>query len=194
MARINSTPSADLATRFARAKKAALDGKMGKVTVLAVSLVDVKTSERGESGKKPMDYSSFAHTFVLGIAREGWRIFQAWGEHEYTLDKYFDCGGACLRDWKEAKSFLKAFGVLASAEVCFVGTHSLSHRLLTVRTRDHGPRRSMTRTKSALRSMLLGYVERTARRGPSCQSIGQWARMFGFENVKVADIAKFIWG
>ena len=38
MAMINSTPSADLAARFARAKKAALDGKVGKVTVLTVSL------------------------------------------------------------------------------------------------------------------------------------------------------------
>ena len=51
--------------------------------------------------------------------------------------------GARLR---EAKSFVKTFRVLASAKVCFVGTHCLSHRLLTVRTRDHGPRRSMTST------------------------------------------------
>lgn len=80
MAMINSTPSADLTARFVRAKKAALDGKVGKVTVLAVSLVDVEMIERGESGKKPMDYSSFAHILVLGIAREGWRIFQAWRE------------------------------------------------------------------------------------------------------------------
>ncbi|KAL2050297.1 hypothetical protein ABVK25_009405 [Lepraria finkii] len=63
MAMINSTPSADLTARFVRAKKAALDGKVGKVTVLAVSLVDVEMIERGESGKKPMDYSSFAHSY-----------------------------------------------------------------------------------------------------------------------------------
>ena len=146
MTMINNTPSADLAARFARAKKEALDGKVGKVTVLTVSLVDVETIEQGESGKKPMDYSSFAHTFVLGIARQGWRIVQAWGEHECMLVNISTVVGVRLRDWEEAKSFVKAFGELASAKVCFVGTHCVSHRLLTVRTRDHGPRRSMTNT------------------------------------------------
>ena len=69
IAMINSAPSADFAARFARAKKAALDGKVGIFTVLTVSLVDVETIEQGESGKKPMDYLCFAYTFVLGIAR-----------------------------------------------------------------------------------------------------------------------------
>ncbi|KAI9877484.1 MAG: hypothetical protein M1830_003781 [Pleopsidium flavum] len=41
MATINTTPSADLAARFAQAKKAAIDGKVGQCTVLGVGLVDV---------------------------------------------------------------------------------------------------------------------------------------------------------
>lgn len=85
MSMISVTPSASLAPRFAQAKKAATDGKVGKCTVLSVSLVDVEMIERGENGNKPMGYSSFAHTFVLAIGREGWRVFQSWGEHGYTL-------------------------------------------------------------------------------------------------------------
>ena len=117
MSMINATPSANLAARFAQAKKAAIDGKVGKCTVLAVSLVDVEMIERGEKKSKPMGYSSFAHTFVLGIGREAWRVFQSWGEHGYSLDAYLERDGARLREWKEAKAFLKAFLVLATAEV-----------------------------------------------------------------------------
>jgi len=100
MAIINSYPSANLTTRFAKAKKAAIDGKVGKVTVLGVSLVDVEMIKRGENSNKLMGYSSSAHTFVLG---EGWRIFQAWGEHGCTLYEFIDRDGARLRDWDEAE-------------------------------------------------------------------------------------------
>lgn len=117
MSMISVAPSASLAPRFAQAKKAAIDGKEGKCTVLSVSLVDVEMIERGENGNKPMGYSSFAHTFVLAIGREGWRVFQSWGEHGYTLGEYLKRDGARLRDWKEATAFLKAFLVLATAEV-----------------------------------------------------------------------------
>ncbi|KAF3388231.1 putative arsenite methyltransferase [Talaromyces pinophilus] len=73
MAEISSTPSADLPRRFTQAKKAAIDGKFGKVTVLGVDLVDVEMIERGEKKSKYMDFTSFAHNFVLAIGREGFR-------------------------------------------------------------------------------------------------------------------------
>ena len=117
MSMISVTPSASLAPRFAQAKKAAIDGKVGKCTVLSVSLADVEMIERGENGNKPMGYYSFAHTFVLAIGREGWRVFQSWGEHGCTLGEYLKRDGARLRDWKEATAFLKAFLLLATAEV-----------------------------------------------------------------------------
>ena len=117
MAMINATPSVDLAIRFARAKKLAVDGKVGKVTVLGVNLVDVEMIKRGETRRKPTGYSSFAHSFVLGVGREGWRLFQAWGKHGYTLDQWLDRRGSRLRNWKEAKAFVKDFGVLATSEV-----------------------------------------------------------------------------
>lgn len=118
MADIANTPSSDLSKTFARAKKAAIDGKVGKTTVLGVSLVDIEMIERGENKSSDMVYSSFAHAFVLAIGREGLRVYQAWGEHGYRLDQYLMGGGSRLRSWKDAKKFLKLFTKLASSKVC----------------------------------------------------------------------------
>ena len=117
MKMINSTPSASLPAAFAKAKKVALDGEVGTVTILGVNLVDVEMIERGERRSKDMKYSSFAHTFVLGISRAGWRVYQAWGEHGYRLDQWIAKGGAQIRDWDAARDFLRAFIRLAIAEV-----------------------------------------------------------------------------
>lgn len=117
MAVINDTPTAGLSMAFAKAKKAAIDGKIGAVTVLGVSLADVEMIERGEQRDRDMKYTSFAHTFVLGISRTGWRLYQAWGKYGYRLDQWFAKGGAQTRDWKAAKAFLKTFSRLEAAKV-----------------------------------------------------------------------------
>ena len=116
MAEILSPPSADLPKLFSEAKVAAIDGKVGKMTVLGVSLVDVKMIERGEKKSLDMRYTSFAHSFVLAVGREGFRVFQAWGEHGYRLDQFLMRGGSRLRTWKEAKRFLKKFQNLQLSE------------------------------------------------------------------------------
>ncbi|PYH28309.1 uncharacterized protein BO87DRAFT_452317 [Aspergillus neoniger CBS 115656] len=113
MADISSTTSSDLPKQLSQAKKAAIDGKIGKTTVLVVSLVDVEMIERGERQSRNMNYTSFAHCFVLAIGREGFRVYQAWGEHGYRLDEYLKRGGSQLRSWKEATAFLKSFRKLA---------------------------------------------------------------------------------
>lgn len=160
MSLINNTPSASLKGRFARAKKAAIDGKIGKVKVLAVSFVDVEMIERSETGNKPMGYSSFAHTFVIGISREGWRLYQAWGEHGYTLQEYLDRDRARLRDWDEAERFIKSFEALIEAETevslnraRFLVIVVTSRRILTRHDSVNGLRRSTTITKNASRSI-----------------------------------------
>ncbi|KAE8311206.1 hypothetical protein BDV41DRAFT_542830 [Aspergillus transmontanensis] len=109
MTDVLKTPSTDLPKRFAQAKKAAIDGKVGKVTVLGVNLVDVEMLERGEKKSRDMNYSSFAHSFVIAIAREGFRIYQSWGEHGDHLDQYLMRRGSRLRSWEDAKTFLKTF-------------------------------------------------------------------------------------
>lgn len=126
---VDSTPSTSITAAFAKAKKAAIDGKVGKVTVLGVNLGDVEMLERGEKGSRDMNYSSFAHTFTLGISRAGWRIYQSWGEHGYRLDEWLAKGGAMIRDWDDAKYFLKSFVRLAVSTVL---------RLLNARREVHG--------------------------------------------------------
>jgi hypothetical protein len=117
MAEISGNPSADLPKRFAQAKKAAIDGKIGKVTVLGVNLVDVEMIERGEKRSLDMDYTSFAHSFAVAIGREGFRVYQSWGKHGYRLDQYLMRGGSRRRSWKEAKSFIKTFQKLSYSSV-----------------------------------------------------------------------------
>lgn len=117
METILGSPSADLPKRFSQAKVAAIDGKVGKVTVLGVVLVDVEMVERGEKRSQDMRYTSFAHSFVMAIGREGVRVYQAWGQHGYRLDKYLMRGGSRLRSWKEAKTFLKRFQKLSCSQV-----------------------------------------------------------------------------
>ena len=117
METISNNASADLSKRFAQAKKAAIDGKIGKVTVLGVNLVDVEMLERGEKKSCDMLYTSFAHSFVVAVGREGFRIYQAWGEHGYRLDEYLKRGHSRCRDWVEGKKFVKTFDKLARYQV-----------------------------------------------------------------------------
>lgn len=57
-------------------------------------------------------------SFSVLLAKDG-AFFRRGGKHEHMFDEHFDCGGARLKDWKEAKSLFKAFGVLASSKVRF---------------------------------------------------------------------------
>ena len=71
MAVIDSIPSANLKTRFARAEKAVIDGNLVKVIVLGVRLVEFEMVEKCEIEGKDVGYLSFMQTFVLGIVRRG---------------------------------------------------------------------------------------------------------------------------
>ncbi|KFZ11258.1 hypothetical protein V502_07649 [Pseudogymnoascus sp. VKM F-4520 (FW-2644)] len=107
---IRNTPSFSFAQAFAKAKKAALSGKMA-TTVIGVSLTDVHIFELNVRGKaKP--YTSFAHSFVVGIGPEGVVIWQSWGEYGYRLDEYLNRDGARLRNWDEAEEFVRDFNRL----------------------------------------------------------------------------------
>jgi hypothetical protein len=112
---INSTPSTSLRTAFGKAKVLA-GGETRISTVLVVSLVDVRIFEKAKKGES-QGYTSFAHTFVLGIGPEGVIIWQAWGEHGYRLDQWINNDGARLRSWREADAFVDDFEKFVSYEV-----------------------------------------------------------------------------
>ncbi|MCJ1281915.1 hypothetical protein MMC26_001238 [Xylographa opegraphella] len=115
MRTVGTVPSADLGEYFRVAKKAAIDGHVGKLTVLGVNLVDVGMLERKQAGKD-LGYTSFEHTFVLGIGREGFRMWSAWARCDYQLDDLAKPTGARLRDWDEGKELLKFFKILTTGK------------------------------------------------------------------------------
>lgn len=115
---VSKVASADFAKRFAKAKQDAVNGKVGKVTVLAVQLVDVATLRREERGRINLRQTSFAHAFSVVIGREGFRVYQAWGGEGYRLDEYVARGDSRLRTWEEGKRFVKQFSKLANYTVC----------------------------------------------------------------------------
>ena len=130
MKTIDTVQSADLGKQFRAAKKAAIDGQVGELTVLGVNLVDVGMLERRQAGED-LEHTSFEHTFVLGIGREGFRMWSVWGGCEYQLDDLATPEGARLRDWDEGKEFLKTFKVLTSEMVDIELTNFEHRRLLT---------------------------------------------------------------
>lgn len=60
------------------------------MTVLGVSLIDVEMIEQGEKKSLDMCYTSFEHSFVLAIGREGFWVFQAWGGTRLSPGSIFD--------------------------------------------------------------------------------------------------------
>lgn len=100
----------------AKLTKALARGGKGTTSVLVVSLVDVHIFELARQGTS-QGYTSFAHTFVLGIGPEGVVVWQSWGEHGYGLDEYISRGDARIRSWQEAGDFVDVFGNFAAYEV-----------------------------------------------------------------------------
>jgi hypothetical protein len=112
---IHNTPSASLLTAFQPAKALAR-GEKGISSALVVSLIDVHIFELVKQ-ERSEDYTSFAHTFVLGIGPEGVIIWQGWGEHGYGLDQWIKNGDARVRSWKEADDFVDVFEKFVSYKV-----------------------------------------------------------------------------
>ncbi|KAL8830943.1 MAG: hypothetical protein Q9191_001151 [Dirinaria sp. TL-2023a] len=171
---ISTTATASLTTAFAKAKKAAIDGKVGKVTILGVNLVDVDLIERLEQGGRDKDHTFFSHCFVLGVSRAGWRIYQSWGPHGYRLDQWLGRGGAAIRDWEATKGFLRAFNRLATAQ------GSWSKQI----NDDY---------KECFGVDVFEICDKNEPRKPIVPKYRPWVRIFPIEDVQASNIEKFTW-
>ncbi|MCJ1377352.1 hypothetical protein MMC17_000447 [Xylographa soralifera] len=170
MKTVTIVPSADLGEYFKVAKKAAVDGRVGELTVLGVNLVDVGMLERRQAGED-LEYTSFEHTFVLGIGREGFRMWSVWGGCEYQLDDIATPEGARLRGWDEGKEFLKTFKVLTAGK----GTWS----------------EEINKTYDTLFDVdLLNMYSKGKRRLPVVPDYKPWVRIFGINDVKTTNMEK----
>jgi hypothetical protein len=104
---IRKTPSASLQTAFQDAKALAC-GEKRTSSVIVVSLTDVHIFELADQGRSE-GYTSFAHSFVLGIGPEGVVVWQGWGEHGYGLDQWINDGRARVQTWQEAGDLVGVF-------------------------------------------------------------------------------------
>ena len=115
---IRQTPSESLRKAFLDAKARAC-GDKGSIGLITVSLVDGHMLELKEQGR-PRSYTSFKHTFVLGVAPEGVIVWQAWGDVDdcgYAIGHWVSSGGSRIRNWQEAGDFVDTFEKFASYEV-----------------------------------------------------------------------------
>lgn len=112
---IRETPSASLHTAFQDAKALACSEKRTS-SVIEVSLTDVHIFELTERGRSE-GYTSFAHSFVLGIGPEGVVVWQSWGEHGYGLDQWVNNGRARVQTWQEAGDLVGVFEKFAAYKV-----------------------------------------------------------------------------
>ncbi|KAK4893854.1 hypothetical protein LTR27_007880 [Elasticomyces elasticus] len=89
-----------------RAAKGAARGEKHVTTVMAVSLIDIYSMELAARGEAEI-YTSFGHSFVLGIGPEGVIIWQGWGRggKEFNIYIHVD-DGARARTWEEAGNFV----------------------------------------------------------------------------------------
>ncbi|OGM45863.1 hypothetical protein ABOM_006002 [Aspergillus bombycis] len=174
MADVLKTPSADLAKRFVQAKKAAIDGKEDKVTVLGVNLVDVEMLKGGEKESRDMNYLSLSHSFVIAIAREGFRIYQSWEEHGYRLDQYVMRGGSRLRSWEDATAFLKMFQKLCRFQETWTGELNVAY-------------------EQCFGVDIMLICGRDKLQPPTVRPYRPWVRIFEINDVKTENFEKFTW-
>ncbi|KAL2810901.1 hypothetical protein BJX63DRAFT_433863 [Aspergillus granulosus] len=176
MLEVKNTPSADLASRFARAKREALSGA-AKVTVLGVSLIDVASLERvQENSGADTGFSSFSHHFTLAIGREGWRMYQAYEKAEGRFDEWLMkiTGGSRLRSWDWAETWISDFQRIRGS----IGTW-------TTEIND-----AYTRCFDMNLDLLCGEGKRYP---PLIPLYRPWVKIQEINNVKVEDICKFEW-
>lgn len=165
---IANTPSTSLRTAFKQAKALAR-GEEGTSSLLVVSLIDVHIFELARQGKS-QDYTSFAHTFVLGIGPEGVIIWQGWGEHGYGLDEYINKGQARVRSWQEAGDFVDVFENFTAYKVsglCISPDPEQWKFDANTSHRGSGMRSATSCTRNASTSTSSRSVEPRGRRGRS---------------------------
>ncbi|KAK5682446.1 hypothetical protein LTS10_005574 [Elasticomyces elasticus] len=166
---IRTTPSASLPVAFRAAKT--LARKAPVMTLILVSLVDVHIFELAAK-RKADSFTSFAHSFAIGIGPEGVIVWQAWGEHGYSLDKFIENGGARLRNWQEAGSFIDWFDRLT----------------------QHKGKWDAKRNKLYQQCFEVDMNSICGPEGPSKPIVPEyeaWVRLKVFEGVQFADLYKY---
>ncbi|KAK3632884.1 hypothetical protein LTR56_016063 [Elasticomyces elasticus] len=166
---MRTTPSASFPSAFRKAK--ALARKENVATVILVSFVDVHIFELAAKHKADK-FTSLAHSFAIGIGPEGVVLWQAWGEHGYSLDQYIKRDGARLRTWQEAGDLVDRFDQLA----------------------QHKGKWDAKRNKLYQQCFEVDINSICGPEGPSKPIVPEyeaWVRLKVFEGVQFADLYKY---
>lgn len=188
---IKETPMASFLDAFRHAKELARGAK-NVTTVMAVSLIDVHIFELAKLGRSE-GYTSFAHTFVVGIGHEGVVIWQGWGEHGYGLDEYIQRDGARARNWQEAGDFVDRFDKMTLHKVSASDTSPPSAFPCGWLTGLQGPL-DAKRNKLYKQLFDVDLFHICGPGGPSRPIVPKfetWVRLLVFEDVKLGDVRKF---
>ncbi|KAL3475257.1 hypothetical protein BJX99DRAFT_259550 [Aspergillus californicus] len=176
--------SADLARRFKVAKTAALNGKVGKVTVIAVNLIDllhIDLSAYAES-----NHTSYEHAFALVVGREGWRIYQANGAygHGYEFWKNLMAQGCRPRTWAEGTTFMKAFSKIVKQKGPWTAEINTSYKECFCIDLDEV-------CKARSKKKAKGGNRRKEPQG--MQEYHPWVSLLELHDVRSEQILKFTW-
>jgi hypothetical protein len=113
---IKNQPSASLETAFLEARARARGGQP-RYSLIMVMLLDVHKEEMIKQGKEHA-YTSFMHSFAMGVGPEGVIVWQSWGaKGGYGLGDWISKGGADIRTWNEAGEFVDSFEKFAAHKV-----------------------------------------------------------------------------
>jgi hypothetical protein len=102
----NQEPSASLQTASTEARALAR-GSHAECSLIMVLLVDVHLQELEKQGRQNA-YTTFMHSFTMGVSPEGVIIWQAWGPR-YGLGEWISKGGADVRTLEKASEFVDNF-------------------------------------------------------------------------------------
>ncbi|KAK4959190.1 hypothetical protein LTR10_003990 [Elasticomyces elasticus] len=166
---MRNTPSASLPSALRKAK--ALARKENFATAILVSFVDVHIFELAAKHKAEK-FTSFAHSFAIGIGPEGVIVWQAWSEHGYSLDQYIKRDGARLRTWQEAGDLVDSFDKLT----------------------QHKGKWDAKRNKLYQQCFEVDINSICGPEGPSKPIVPEyeaWVRLKVFEGVQFADLYKY---
>ena len=114
---LRTLPSASLREAIDEAKASAMQSD--QCAVIAVHLSDVKFNELHEENHDVEDTNiTFTHWLVLGVCRQGVRVWQAGGrEGLYSLLEDCERKGDSLMKWEQVQEFLKNFELFALTKV-----------------------------------------------------------------------------
>ncbi|KAL9131694.1 MAG: hypothetical protein Q9217_000435 [Psora testacea] len=185
-----SKSSASLREAVEKARVAAVEED--QCTVIGVKICDAGFDRLYAQDSRVYDiYITFSHWLVLGICRQGLRTWQAGGrEGKFTLQEYCLAKGDALLSWDESKKFIEQFEAFASPDAGQKGPAG------EVSVGAEAGRGNWNKGRLKAYERVTGIDLRKARDRGMRELLVEFevrVELIVLEDVKRADIVKFVW-